>query len=137
MLAFFCEYVDNVEKPFIDLFCAQVVFEKLESRSARIPACCSFEADFVDGTAHAFLNSVEPNFFVALFGIFSLESKFVERGGPCLSPGVHYCYKYYDAHTRFCCFRWESQNSVCSWQSSRLCSLLCTFGLFSGNHLLR
>ena len=60
MIAFFSENVDDVEKSLAELFCAQVGFEKLESRSARIPACCSFEADFVDGTAHAFLNSAEP-----------------------------------------------------------------------------
>ena len=47
MLAFFCENVDDVEKSLAELFCAQVGFEKLESRSARIPACCSFEADCV------------------------------------------------------------------------------------------
>ena len=88
MLAFFCENVDDVKKSLLEVFCAQVGFEKLESRSARIPACCSFEADFLDGTAHAFLNSVEPNFFDALFGIVSLESKFVEKDGPCLSPTV-------------------------------------------------
>ena len=88
MLAFFCENVDDVENALVELFRAQVGFEKLESRSARIPACCSFEADFVDGTAHAFLNSVEPNFFDALFGIFPFESEFVERGGTCLSPTI-------------------------------------------------
>ena len=88
MLAFFCENVEDVEKSLVELFCAQVGFEKLESRSARIPACCSFEADFVDGTAHAFLNSAEPNFFDALLGIISMVSKFVEKGGPCLYPTV-------------------------------------------------
>ena len=88
MLAFFSENVVDVEKSLVELFSAKVGFEKLKSRSARIPACCSFEADFVDGTAHAFLNSAEPNFFGALFGIFSLESKFVEKGGPCLYPTV-------------------------------------------------
>ena len=88
MLAFFSENVEDIEKSLVELFCAQVGFEKFESRSARIPACCSFEADFVDGTAHAFLNSVEPNFFDALFGIISLESKFVEKCGPSLSPTV-------------------------------------------------
>ena len=52
------------------------------------PACASFEADFVDGTAHAFLNSAEPNFFDALFGIVLFESKFVEKSGRCISPTI-------------------------------------------------
>ena len=88
MLAFFFENIVDVEKSLAEHCSAKVGFEKLESRPARIPACCSFEADFVDGTAHAFLNSVEPNFFDALFGIISLESKFVEKCGPSLSPTV-------------------------------------------------
>ena len=88
MLAFFSENVEDIEKSLVELFCAQVGFEKLESRSARIPACCSFEADFVDGTAHAFLETMEPNFFPALFGITSLVAESFEKGGSCLNPTV-------------------------------------------------
>ena len=84
MLAFFSENVEDIEKSLVELFCAQVGFEKLESRSARIPACCSFEADFEDGTVRAFLDSVEPDFFDALVEIISLTVGVVEKDDPCV-----------------------------------------------------
>ena len=66
ILAFFCENVEHVDKSLVELPCAKVVFETLESRSFRFPACCSFEADFEDGTVRSFLDSEESDFFDAL-----------------------------------------------------------------------
>ena len=80
MQAFFCE---NVDKSLVELSRATVGFENLESRSVRFPACCSFEAGFVDGTVQTFLDSLEPDFFDALFELFSLAAKVVEIDDPC------------------------------------------------------
>ena len=95
MLAFFCENVDDVEKSLAELFCAQVGFEKLESRSARIPACCSFEADFVDGTVRSFLEPRELCCFCpephAFFGFLASTTRRILEtscvAGGCTSGG--------------------------------------------------
>ena len=84
ILAFFCENVEHVDKSLVELLCAKVGFETLESRSFRFPACCSFEADFEDGTVRSFLDSEEPDFFDALVEIISLTVGVVEKDDPCV-----------------------------------------------------
>ena len=62
MLAFF----DENALLSLELVGAKAGLEIMESKFVRIPACCSFETELIDGTVRSFLDPTGPGFFDAL-----------------------------------------------------------------------